>query len=255
MERKKISEDRLDIRSLAMDCPSGYRTDLHAHPWHQLIYASRGVMTADTQTGSWVVPARRAVWMPATVPHRVLMHGLVSMRTLYIRDGISDSLPKECCVLNVSDLLRELILRTIEIGMLDRDESTHKHLTDLILDQLETIHTIPLKLPMPTDKRAVSVAEILREQPDSTHTLDQLAHEVGASKRTIERMFLEQTEMTFGRWRQQLRLLTALRLLAAGHSVTSVALEIGYDSPSAFIAAFKTTMGTTPGQYYAEVKR
>jgi AraC-like DNA-binding protein len=247
-------EDRLDIRSLAVDYPSGYTTHSHSHVWHQLIYASRGVMTVNTLSGSWVVPAKRAVWVPANVVHEVVMHGLVSMRTLYMRDGITEALPSQCCVLNVSPLLRELILRSVEIGMLDRTNSTHKHLIDVLLDQLQTINSIPLQLPMPLDPRAVRLAELLRQTPGETRSLHELAQVVGASKRTIERAFVIDVNMTFGKWRQQLRLLSALRLLAEGQSVTAIALEVGYDSPSAFIAAFKTMLGTTPGRYYTQSK-
>jgi AraC-like DNA-binding protein len=180
------------------------------------------------------------------------MSASVSVRTLYLRTGLSDLLPKECCVVNVSPLLRELILRTVEIGMLNRTVGTHKHLIDVILDQFRTLPTIPLNLPMPADVRALRVAEIVRENPGDAKSLDQLAKKIGASKRTIERLFQTETEMTFGKWRQQLRILHALRLLAAGENVTTAALEVGYDSTSAFISAFKTVVGTTPGRYYAD---
>ena len=245
-------EDSLDIRSHAIGSCAPYTIHKHSHDWHQLIYASRGVMTVNTSSGSWVVPSRRAVWVPARVEHEVEMLSAVSMCTLYLRQGLSDLLPQECCVVNVSSLLRELILRAIEIGMLSRDVPLHKHLIDVILDQFHALPTEPLKLPMPVDARALRVAETVRDNPGDTKPLDYLVRSIGASKRTIERLFQTETEMTFGRWRQQLRMLHALRLLAAGESVTTAALAVGYDSTSAFISAFKTTVGTTPGRYYAD---
>lgn len=244
-------EDSLDIRSHAIGTTVALTIDKHTHDWHQLIYASRGVMTVNTATGSWVVPSLRAVWVPAGIEHEVEMSASVSMRTLYLRQGLSTLLPRDCCVINVSPLLRELILRTIEIGMLNRNLPLHKHLIDVILDQFHALPTEPLKLPMPADARALRVAEIVRLNPGEARPLDQLARKIGASKRTIERLFQSETEMSFGRWRQQLRILHALRMLAAGESVTAAALEVGYDSTSAFIAAFKNTVGTTPGRYYA----
>jgi len=247
-------EDGLDIRSHALDFPPGYFIAAHSHDWHQLIYASRGVMTVNTATGSWVVPSRRAVWVPAHETHEIRMTGSVSLRTLYLRVNHRQSLPTECCVMNVSPLLRELILHSIQVGALDRNIPTQARLVGVILDQLQTISTIPLRLPMPSDRRAVRVAEILRQKPDDTRSIEQISKTVGAAKRTIERLFLLETDMTFGKWRQQLRLLHALRLLASGQSVTTVAFEVGYDSTSAFIAAFKKTFGTTPGQYYAEMQ-
>lgn len=253
-EKRQASETYMDIRSFALECPSGYVITPHSHPWHQLIYGTRGVMTINTEQGSWVVPFRQAVWVPADVTHGIEMHGHVAMRTLYLRTELATDLPQQCRVMQVSPLLRELILRTIEIGMLDRTIAAHRHLVKVILDQLQSISTIPLNLPMPMDPRALRLAELLRSKPDDSRTLGQLAREVGASKRTIERIFQLETEMTIGKWRQQLRLLNALRLLAAGQAVTSVALEVGYDSPSAFISAFKAMLGTTPGQYYAEAR-
>jgi AraC-like DNA-binding protein len=247
-------EDLLDIRGHAIGNSVAYTIPKHSHDWHQLIYASRGVMTVNTSTGSWVVPSRRAVWIPAGIEHEVEMSAAVSMRTLYLRTGLSEVLPKECCVINVSPLLRELILRAIEIGMLNRSVPAHKHLIDIILDQFYALPTMALKLPMPVDVRAVRVAEMVRANPGDAKSLDQLSKNTGASKRTIERLFQVETEMTFGKWRQQLRMLHALRLLAAGEPVTTAALEVGYESTSAFIAAFKSTVGTTPGRYYAEIQ-
>lgn len=246
-------EDLVDIRSHALDFSNAYTIDNHSHDdWHQLIYSSRGVMTVNTGSGSWVVPSRRAVWVPAGIEHEVEMSAASAMRTLYVRNGLSASLPRSCCVVGVSPLLRELILRTVDIGMLNRTVAAHEHLIAVILDQFETLSTIPLSLPMPADARALRVAEMLRARPGAAQPLEQLARHTGASKRTIERLFQTETEMTFGKWRQQLRMLHALRLLAAGENVTTAALEVGYDSTSAFISAFKLAVGTTPGRYYAE---
>jgi AraC-like DNA-binding protein len=249
----KDLEDMVDIRSHALELSSAHTIHKHSHDdWHQLIYASRGVMTVNTATGSWVVPSLRAVWVPAGVEHEIEMSGTVFFRTLYIRAGLAASLPQGCSVVSVSPLLRELILRAVEIGMLNRTVETHQHLIDVILDQFQMLPTIPLSLPMPADARALRIAEKLREKPGDAMPLEQLARNTGASKRTIERLFQVETEMTFGKWRQQLRMLHALRLLAAGENVTTAALEVGYDSTSAFISAFRLAVGTTPGRYYAE---
>jgi AraC-like DNA-binding protein len=248
-------EESLEIRSLAGGYPSGFVIDAHVHDWHQLVYATHGVMAVNTNTGSWVVPSQRAVWVPAGIEHEVEMIGQVSMRTLYIRERLSASLPSDCCVVNVSPLLRELITHTIEIGMLDRRVPEQSRLIGVILDQLHRLPTVPLKLSMPNDRRALQLAELMREKPGDVTPLEQISKQVGASKRTIERLFQAETQMSFGKWRQQLRLLHALRLLASGESVTAAAYEVGYDSTSAFIAAFKTVLGTTPGRYYADSQR
>ncbi|HXD33025.1 MAG TPA: helix-turn-helix transcriptional regulator [Pyrinomonadaceae bacterium] len=248
-------EEGIEIRSLASGFSPGFIIDPHFHDWHQLVYATRGVMTVNTSSSSWVVPPHRAVWVPAKIDHEVEMVGSVSLRTLYIKVGLSTSLPSQCCVVNVSPLLRELIVHTIKLGMLNRFVPAQKRLIGVILDQLEALRTVPLKLPMPQDARAARVAQLVRSNPSENKSLDQLSSKIGASKRTIERLFLAETEMTFGKWRQQLRLLHALKLLAAGENVTTAAFAVGYDSTSAFIYAFKTALGTTPGRYYSEKLR
>lgn len=245
-----IYEDGFQIRSHAFNCPAGFHIHAHSHDWHQLVYASRGAMSVNTAEGSWIVPSRRGVWMPAHVEHELEMIGTVWVRTLYLRPDISGSLPGHCHVIEVTPLLRELILHALAVGMLDRDDPAHRRLIGVIVDQLNAVAAVPLKLPLPTDPRAVRIAEALRRDPANSATLNELSRDAGASKRTIERLFHTETDLTFGKWRQQLRLLHALKLLALGESVTSAALGVGYESTSAFIAAFKSVLGTTPGHYY-----
>src|SRR5215472_9636591 len=129
-------EDRFEIRSFAAGFSTGHEVHSHRHDWHQLIYASRGVMTVNTAKGTWVVPSHRAVWVPGGVEHEIEMMGAVSLRTLYVKPGLSNRLPQYCCVVNVSPLLRELILHTISAGMLDRTVPSQRRLIGVILDQL-----------------------------------------------------------------------------------------------------------------------
>jgi len=206
-------------------------------------------MTVRTSEGTWVVPPRRAVWIPAKTAHSVLMSGPVSMRTLYLREGMVRHLPRNCCVVNVSPLLQELIVHACQFPRMNRRSRTQAHLIDLILDQLTAVKAIPLQLPTPADSRAQRVAAMLQGDPAEARSLSALCRQSGASKRTIERVFEKETNLTLGKWRQQLRLLRSLQLLAAGEKITSAALEAGYSSPSAFIAMFRKALGTTPRQY------
>ena len=199
-----------------------------------------------TSGGAWVVPTDRAVWIPATLPHSIAMSGMVSMRTLYLRPRLAKSLPRNCCVVNVSPLLKELILHACTVAALDRKIERQRHLIDLVVDQLETIQTVPLQLPNPSDPRALRVAGLLLSNPGDQRTLTQICKVAGAGKRTVERCFKEETGMTFGKWRQQLRLMQAMRLLAEGAKVTHAAMESGYSTPSAFISMFRKAWGTTP---------
>lgn len=244
------ADTELLVRSLAVGYPSGAVLEHHTHDWGQLVYASDGVMSVHTDEGTWIVPSQRGVWIPPGVEHSVAMSGWVSMRTLYILPALVRSLPGRCCVLGVSPLLRHLILHVIAQSPLRRAVPEHRRLAGFLLDQLRTLPVVPLELPMPRDARALRAAIRMRDDPGETSTLDRLARAVGASRRTLERLFHKETGMSLGRWRQQARLLQAMRLLARGEPVTSTALEIGYESVSAFIAAFSSIVGTTPGRYY-----
>lgn len=239
-----------EITTLSRDYPAGHVIPLHFHGRDQLVYASRGVMTVRARDSAWVVPTDRAVWIPATLPHTITMSGLVSMRTLYLKPRLVKPLPRSCCVVNVSPLLRELILRACIVGVLSRKDRRQRHLIDLIVDQLETIQTVSLQLPNPSDSRALRVAGVLLSDPGDQRTLTQICKGIGAGKRTIERRFQEETGMTFGKWRQQLRLMQAMRLLAEGAKVTHAAMEAGYSTPSAFISMFRRAWGTTPARCF-----
>jgi AraC-like DNA-binding protein len=238
------------IRTLAAGYSGGAVLERHTHRWAQLAYASEGVMRIETDEGIWVVPSHRAVWIPAGVGHSIAMSGRVSMRTLYIVPELAGALPRRCCVVAVPPLLRELILHAVGRGPLRRDDPAERRLVEFLLDQLSALPVVPLELPMPRDPRALRLARGLREEPGADARLDVLARRAGASRRTLERLFRSETGISLGRWRQQARLLHALRLLAEGEPVTGVALEVGYESPSAFVAAFSRAFGTTPGRYY-----
>jgi AraC-like DNA-binding protein len=222
----------------------------HSHPWHQLVYASRGVMTVRTPEASWVVPIHRGVWVPAGTRHSIQMSGAVSLRTLYLVPRLGPSLPDKPRVIGISPLLRELILRIVEIDSLSLRVPAHAHLVSVLLDHLHVMQSDAVHLPLPRDARAKRIAAILQKEPSDTRSLVELSKLAGASKRTLERLFKIETGLGFGKWRQQLRLGHALRLLAAGDAVTTVALDVGYDSISAFISAFRLTFGKTPGRYF-----
>jgi AraC-like DNA-binding protein len=238
------------VRSLAAGYSADTVLDRHSHNWVQLVYASEGVMSVQTDDGTWIVPPNRSVWIPARVGHSIAMSGKVSMRTIYFLPTLVKTFPRRCCVIEVSPLLRELILRAVAMGPLRRDVPAHRRLVDFMLDQLRVLPTLPLELPMPRDPRALRIAVLIRDNPGDRATLATLAKTAGASHRTLERVFRADTRMTLGRWRQQARLLLAVRMLASGESVTSTALEVGYDSTSAFIEAFSSVLGATPGRYY-----
>jgi AraC-like DNA-binding protein len=239
-----------EIASVSAELAHAHVIPEHSHPEDQLLFASSGVMTLSTKQGVWVVPPLRAVWIPANTPHSVAMSGLVSMRTLYFLPRLCRNLSGKCFVMNVSALLRELILHACKFKRLSKRALAERRIIEIIVDQLKAVDSIPLQLPRPTDSRAMRVVEALLADPGDQSDLKKLCKNSGASKRTIQRIFLEETKMNFGKWRQQLRLLHGLQLLASGERVTEAASGAGYCSASAFISMFRRQLGQTPRRYF-----
>src|SRR5580700_5784331 len=161
------------ITTLTRDYPAGHVVPLHFHDRDQLVYASHGVMTVRTRNGMWVVPPHRAVWIPSEIPHKITMSGLVAMRTLYLKPCLAKDLPRDCCVINVSTLLKELILHACTVRTLKKSVEWQMHLIAVILHQLEAVQTIPLQLPNLSDARLLRIAEILMSDPRDSRTLAQ----------------------------------------------------------------------------------
>lgn len=234
----------------SIDYPDGYVIPLHRHRRAQLVYAAAGVMTVHTAQGFWVIPPQRAVWVPAEVEHRINASGTLAMRTLYIAPGGPHPFPAECRVLTVTPLLRELILRAVAMPALYPLGGPEERLMAVVVDEIAALPEAPLHLPMPRDRRLRRITDALLADPVDARTLKDWAGVSGASVRTLSRLFARDTGMTFGAWRQQLRLLRALERLAEGRPVTEVALDLGYDSPSAFSAMFRRTLGVPPSRYF-----
>ncbi len=222
----------------------------HAHPRAQVIFASRGVMKVLTARNTWMVPSSQAVWVPSQIKHQVYFPGAVSIRNLFIDPVAAASLPEQCVVFNVTPLLRELILRTGEINGNYEPDSPTARLMLVLLDELQNIEPAPLNLPMSNDLRLRKVMDALIRAPDDSRTLGQWAKTAGSSGRTLARLFLKETGLTFGAWRSQLRLLESIDRLSQGQSVTRVAFDLGYQNLSAFIAMFRKALGTTPGKFF-----
>lgn len=231
------------------DLDKGNILPFHSHQRGQIVYASKGIMIVTTRKDAYTVPPQRAVWMPPGVEHQINARSPVKMRTLYIDSEAAMDLPDEVYVLQVSLLLRELIVEAVTSGPGIEPDSPQSRIMSVILDQLPRQSIASLKLPLPLDPRLSRVTQALIDNPADPRDLDDFAKEVGASKRTLVRLFPGQTGMTFSEWRQQRRLSHALELLMTGESITSIALETGYDNASAFIAMFRRCLGTTPMRY------
>jgi AraC-like DNA-binding protein len=174
------------------------------------------------------------------------------LRSLYIRPGVIPDPPLECRVVAVSPILRELILYASEFSTDYEYGSLEKKILEVILELIQTLDTRPLQLPAPSDCRLLKVTENLIRDPADNRSLEEWGRLCGATGRTLARLFARETGMGFRQWRQQARLLEALRQLAGGEPVSTVAHNLGYESVSAFILMFRKTLGTTPGQYFSD---
>ncbi len=237
------------IAPLAIDYEGASLRPWHHHRRGQLLYADTGVMQVGTDAGTWVVAPEQAVWVPPGVEHQVGHSAGIAMRTLYIDPEVARELPGDCCVVAIPPLLRQLILRAMAIGLDYAPGSAEARVMAVILDELRALQPEPLHLPHPRDPRLKKITQALLADPADGRALSDWAKDSGASARTLARLFVKESGMTFGAWRERLRLVTAVARLAEGEAVTAVAYDLGYQSPSAFIAMFKRTLGDTPGRY------
>ncbi|GLY53662.1 helix-turn-helix transcriptional regulator [Lentzea sp. NBRC 102530] len=217
----------------------------HWHDEHQIVYASRGVVAVHTETSRWIAPVHRALWIPAGAVHSHRAYGVTRLHFL----GLTQNPLKlnEPTALAVSPLLRELLITYTELT--DRETPAGKRMRSVLLDQLATAAEQPVRVPAARDPRLATVCTALETDPSDNRGLEALGREAGASGRTLTRLFRDEMGMTFPQWRTQLRLYHALRLLAEGQPVTSVALRCGFASASAFIDVFRRSLGHTPGSY------
>lgn len=223
----------------------------HRHARGQLVHAAEGVVTVTTPEGRWVAPPARAVWVPGGVPHTVGARRPFRLRTLYVTPGFAP-LPRVSQVVAVDRLVAALLATAATFGADYPPSSPEARLVRVLLDRLPALTVAPLlHLPTPQGGPLGTIARALTKDPADERTLESWAAALSTTPRTLARRFLAETGLSFGRWRQQHRLLTALELLGTGHSVTDVALAVGYQDVSSFIARFKAATGVTPARYFA----
>jgi len=227
--------------------PAGLVFDWHTHPDHQLAWAASGVLTVRTAETAWVLPPTRALWIPAGLRHETLSAGTATMRTLYVRPDLCPISWPDPVPVAASPLLAELI-GYLEAPGLDPDRRAHAEA--VLVDLLQPVTMATIEVRLPGEERARQVARALADDPADRRTLAEWGRQVGASERTLARGFVAGTGVAFGRWRSLLRLQAALPALAAGEPVGNVARRVGYESASAFVAAFRRETGVTPAAYF-----
>jgi AraC-like DNA-binding protein/quercetin dioxygenase-like cupin family protein len=231
------------IRVRSRPMPAGVRIARHTHAWAQLAYASRGVLRIATAGTTWMVPPSRAIWVPPHVTHEVVIVEEAFLRTLYIDELAVPAGMAACRVVEVSNLLREVIAA---LDIAELSTTREQVLGALALDELTRSEPLPLSVPMPNEKRLRALCEAVIADPANSDSLEQWASSVGASTRTIARLFRQELGVSFSQWRQQALLARAIPLLSQGRPLAHVAQELGYQSQSAFSAMFRRAFGKSP---------
>lgn len=237
-----------DVVAAAIDFPDGHRVLPHSHGRAQLLHALTGVVMVSTGAGRWMVPPDHAMWIPAGVEHAVEMIGAVGMRSAYIRPAAAPGLPARLRVLEMSPLMRALIVEAVEAGTGDRDERAAA-IMRLVLLEAARLEERPFALPIPADPRLARMCREYLAAPTPHITIDAWAAAAGMSRRGFTRSFQRETGVSLSVWRRQATLFAALPRLAAGDPVTTVALDLGYDSVPAFTTMFRQTLGASPRRY------
>jgi AraC-like DNA-binding protein len=228
--------------------PAGMVDPAHSHTRSQLTYCTAGVMAVATSDAVFMLPPRRAIWLPAGIEHEVRCRGPVSSHTLYI-DPALDRSPQAARVIEVSDLVRALI---IEVGGFEPDynlDAREGEIARLLLSEVRRMPATPTDMPMPQDVRLLRVCHALIDDPTDDRDLDDWASLAAMGRRTFTRAFRRETGAGLATWRQRLRLMAAIPKLEAGQSVTTVAYDVGYESASAFTATFHRIFGLAPSAF------
>lgn len=254
---RNVSISQLDdtprkVVALGTDYSHGHLLPFHTHRRAQLLYGATGVMQVRTSDGNWVVPPQRAVWIPPGVAHEVLMLG-VSTRSVYIEPGAVD-LGQRCQVISVSPLMRHLLMEAVAAPLMYDREGRDGALFDLLLHELTRSEVLPLHIPMPAEGKLLSLCQTFLNKPNAHQSPQYWAEQIHISLRTFNRLFRQQTGLSFRQWRQQACVVLALARLAEGEAVTRIALDFGYESPAAFSTMFRRVLGQAPSVWLEAAK-
>lgn len=230
----------------------GIELDLHRHAKGQIMLIQRGAISCEVEGGLWIVPPRSALWIPGGALHTVNATGLLEGYNAFVDPSAATGLPQSCCAVSVTPLLREVLARAAALPLFYEEGGANSNLMAVLLDELAAAQVELLHLPMPADARLRRIAADMLALPADRATLDVWAKRAGMSGRALERVISRETGMSFGRWRQQLYVVLAVKWLAGGASIQQVAANLGYESVPSFVTMFRKALGTSPGRYMAE---
>lgn len=248
---RELPSEAVPVTMVARDLEPDEFLLPHSHSWGQVALSLDGVLRISAHNSSWILPPMRAIWIPPHVEHAVAILEKTRLRPLCIHPARAPFAGNDCRVLAVSGLLRQL---SMALEQLDPGQELARKalLAELILDELSRASTRPIRVPLPADKRLASLCDSLIATPGSKLTLEDWAQVAGASERTLARLFERELGLSFGQWRQQVRLAHAAPMIARGVPLSQVAEELGYASQSAFSAMFRKTFGSSPSAFFAQ---
>ena len=239
------------IVAIRHDYRRGHVIPSHKHRRSQLLCSLEGVMVVTTLQGAWVIPPHRGVWIPGGTMHTVRLVGAASTLSLYIEPAAVADLSTQCCIVEISPFVHALVDRVVDLPIEYEVGGRSEALMTLLLQELRALPVSSLALALPRHERLLKLCERFLARPQVHQTIDSWCDEMSISRRAFTRLFRSETGLSFAEWRQQAYIAAALPRLAAGESVTSVALDLGYDNPAAFTTMFKRILGTSPRRYAA----
>lgn len=225
------------------------RTQIHAHRRAQFMHVSAGTVSVITERARWVIPPQRAVWLAPYTAHRVESHAPFWLTTCYVEPELI-CLPEAAFAVSVDKLTNELLIEAASFGSDYPSNGAKARIINVLLDRLPNLSKTDIFLPEPMDKRIKRITDFLIENPSNNENLTLLAKRAAISERTAARLFVKDLGVSFGIWRQHLKLQTALELISMGKTVTQTAFEVGYSDVSSFISAFKGFFGSTPSKIF-----
>lgn len=223
----------------------------HAHREAQLLYLVRGEVVCEASNALWIVPPQSALWIPGGMTHRLRVNAPLEAYAVFVEPRRALDTPKDCCAVSVTPLFREVLLR-LATRPADYDlDGPDARLVGVLLDELTKLDIDKLRLPMPCDARLRRLVDEMTSAPADDATLTTWAKRIGVGERTLNRLLVAETGLSFSRWRQQLHIVLAIQKMSRGASVESAALDLGYKSASSFVTMFRKALGTSPARYMA----
>ncbi|MFA6209663.1 MAG: helix-turn-helix transcriptional regulator [Candidatus Obscuribacterales bacterium] len=231
---------------------NGFDLAEHQHNKAELIYMVKGVLTCEIAQGLWILAPGSALWIPSETVHSVRASGAIETYCLFVDEGAVLPLPKTCCTLSVSSMLKEMLFRCAELPLAYPVNGPESRLAMALIDELSVAPIEKMHLPMPRNEHLRTIVDSIIARPADRVSVTEWAEAIGMSERTLARLAVKETGMSFGQWRQQIQIALALQWLGQGMSVQKVSEDLGYESASSFVLMFRRALGSSPAKYMAQ---